>query len=329
MKTRFAPSPTGKLHIGGARTAMWNRLLANKLGGKFILRFEDSDTRRSSDGFAESIIDSMKWIGINWDEGVGLGNDEEYYQSNKLDRYRSIAEGLISDGKAYPCFCTSNEISRQKAALRSMKLNPIYNRTCRVPMSRKIFSRMQSEPYCIRLIVDNIDIEFKDMIKGLVKFNSKEIEDIIIMRPNGYPTYNFACVIDDRSMSVTHVVRGDEHLSNTPKQILIYNALDVCAPKFGHVPVILNSKTGKKMSKRDDGASINDLKSYGYSSRNVSAYISGLGCSLGKLKKYDIDEYSKKFNIKNINKQPSTHSMKVLDKVRRRLDKIGGNKIGS
>jgi glutamyl/glutaminyl-tRNA synthetase len=279
--TRFAPSPSGYLHIGGARTAAWNKLFALKHGGKFIFRIEDSDLKRSSDKNINSISDTLRWLGIDWDEGYGKGDDDTYRQSSKLNMYSSKARYLVSIGKAYPCFCSHDDIKKMKERKISKKQNSLYDRTCYNMDRDKMIKKMKSSPYCIRLITGNEKIKFKDDVKGDMNFSLSEIEDIVIIKSDGFP------------------------------------------PKFAHVPVILNSKTGKKMSKRDGGSSVNELMDKGYPQKAVLAYISGLGCGLGKIKKFTIDEYSKKFNINNIKKQPSVHSVRVLDKLKRRLDKIG------
>jgi glutamyl-tRNA synthetase len=254
-KTRFAPSPSGFLHIGGARTALTAWLMAKNMGGNFVLRIEDSDSSRSTDKSADSIISTMRALGLGWDEGPGKGSDDEYYQSRKLHKYRSVGDALLNSGLAYKCFCPEERITRLKENQRLNKIHPKYDGRCRNVSSPSVVNA----PYCIRLKVIDQEICFTDAVVGKVTFQSSNFEDMVIIRTNGYPTYNFACAVDDMEMGITHVVRGNEHLPNTPKQILIYQALKASLPKFVHLPLILDKDTGRKMSKRDNGVSVNEI----------------------------------------------------------------------
>lgn len=329
IRTRFAPSPSGLLHIGGARTAALNLFLAKKHGGQFVLRFEDTDINRSSIESAQSIMDSLKWLGLNWDVGPGVsGDDNFYFQSNKIDLYQNVAQRLINQDLAYPCFCSIDDVRLQKDHLRQCKSNTLYDGKCSKLPKSIVFDRLKSEKHTIRLRVPRKKIVINDLIKGEVVFDTAELEDFIIIRSNGYPMYNFSCVVDDVLMKITHVLRGDEHLSNTPKQALIYESLAYPMPSFGHVPIILDPKTGKKMSKRDSGVAIEDFRNMGHSPSEVLAYIFSLGCKLGKMKRYDIDEFCEKFDISKIDTQPSCHSLTTLNKISEKVRKrVNGNKM--
>lgn len=329
MKTRFAPSPSGNLHIGGARTALFNLLLARRNHGQFVLRFEDTDASRSTTQSMNAIMNELRFLGIEWDEGPGVGDGSRYFQSQNLRKYRLMAHGLIASGLAYRCYCTADRIKVLKAQKRLQNSNPLYDGKCK----HLGHEHAPGLPYSIRLKVTPKPIVVNDLIKGKVKFHSKELEDFIIMRPNGHPMYNFACVVDDCSMGITHVIRGDEHLPNTPKQILIYEALGLLPPEFGHIPVIVDPETGKKMSKRDEGVSIVDFIDMGYSKEELLMYISSLGCKMSRIKTFTIDEFAEKFDINRISKKSACHSVrtlrKVSDKVRRRLVKLNENKLRS
>lgn len=300
VRTRFAPSPTGYLHIGGARTALFNWLFARNRGGKFILRIEDTDVQRSTEESVQAILDGMKWLNLDWDEGP-------FFQSERMDRYTYFANKLLEEGKAYYCFCTPEELQeRRERALKEGK-KPTYDRRCRdlkEPINgRKPVIRFKA-PLDGETIVD-------DVIKGRVIFKNEELDDLIIIRSDGFPTYNFAVVIDDVDMNITHVIRGDDHLNNTPRQIQIYKALDFPIPIFAHVPMILGSdKT--RLSKRHGATSVMAYKEMGYVSDALVNYLVRLGWSYGDQEIFTRQEMIEKFTLENIGKSPAVFNPEKL-----------------
>ncbi len=300
VRTRFAPSPTGYLHIGGARTALFNWLFARNRGGKFILRIEDTDVERSTQESVKAILDGMKWLNLDWDEGP-------FFQSQRMDRYSYFAEKLLNEGKAYYCYCTPEELQeRRERALKEGK-KPTYDRRCRdlkePIVDRKPVIRFKA-PLDGETIVD-------DIVKGRVIFKNEELDDLIIIRSDGFPTYNFAVVIDDVDMNITHVIRGDDHLNNTPRQIQIYKALDFPIPIFAHVPMILGSdKT--RLSKRHGATSVMAYKEMGYISDALVNYLVRLGWSYGDQEIFSREEMIKKFSLENIGKSPAVFNPEKL-----------------
>lgn len=300
VRTRFAPSPTGYLHIGGARTALFNWLFARNKGGKFVLRIEDTDVERSTAESVQAILDGMKWLNLDWDEGP-------FFQSERMDRYNYFAEKLLEEGKAYYCYCTPEELQeRREKALKEGK-KPTYDRRCRNlkgPVDgRKPVIRFKA-PLEGETIVD-------DIVKGKVIFKNEELDDLIIIRSDGFPTYNFAVVIDDVDMNITHVIRGDDHLNNTPRQIQIYKALDFPIPVFAHVPMILGSdKT--RLSKRHGATSVMAYKEMGYISDALVNYLVRLGWSYGDQEIFTRKEMIEKFSLENIGKSPAVFNPEKL-----------------
>lgn len=318
-KTRFAPSPSGFLHIGGARTALMNKLEAVRRGGLFVLRFEDTDQNRSSKRSIDAIINALQWLGINWDEGPGKSNYTNYIQSNRLHIYNRFAQILINREAAYPCFCSKERLD----AIKSNQKGAKYDRRCRDIPRSIAQQRMEKEPYCVRIKNYDGAIKFNDIVLGKnVITNSTELDDFIIIRSNGYPMYNFSCVVDDHEMGITHIFRGSEHIVNTPKQIMIYNGLGAHIPTFGHLPIILDPNTRKKMSKRDDGVSIQEYMRDGYSPRAVNAYLITLGFNPKNLKQFTIEELAKKFDITKVKKSAAFHDLNRLKTIEKQVDKI-------
>ncbi len=290
VRTRFAPSPTGYLHIGGARTALFNFLFARNKKGKFILRIEDTDMERSTEESVKAILDGMSWLGLSWDEGP-------FFQSERMDRYKYYAERLLEENKAYYCYCQPEELQERREMALKEGRKPIYDRRCRdrkdIPTGIKPVIRFKA-PTEGQTVVS-------DLIKGTVVFNNSELDDLIIIRSDGYPTYNFAVVIDDVDMDITHIIRGDDHLNNTPRQIQIYNALGFPIPNFAHVPMILGSdKT--RLSKRHGATSVMAYKEMGYINKAVVNYLVRLGWSYGDQEIFSLEEMVEKFNIENIGK---------------------------
>jgi len=289
VRTRFAPSPTGYLHVGGARTAIFNWLFARHNKGKFILRIEDTDQERSTDESTNAILDSMRWLGMDWDEGP-------FFQAKRVDIYDEHVERLIKDGKAYYCTCTPEELEAKRQKALSEGKKPKYDGKCRGN------TRRPDVPAAVRFLSpDEGYTVVEDTVKGRVVIENAELDDLIIRRSDGWPTYNFCVVVDDATMGMTHVIRGDDHLNNTPRQIQIYEALGYQIPKFGHVPMILGSdKT--RLSKRHGATSVMAYKEMGYLPEAMFNYLVRLGWSHGDQEIFSREELIEKFNLENIGK---------------------------
>ncbi|MDO8447101.1 MAG: glutamate--tRNA ligase [Deltaproteobacteria bacterium] len=289
VRTRFAPSPTGYLHVGGARTAIFNWLFARHNKGKFILRIEDTDQERSTDESTNAILDSMRWLGMDWDEGP-------FFQAKRVDIYNEHVERLIKDGKAYYCTCTPEELEAKRQKALSEGKKPKYDGKCRGN------TRRPDVPAAVRFLSpDEGYTVVEDTVKGRVVIENAELDDLIIRRSDGWPTYNFCVVVDDATMGMTHVIRGDDHLNNTPRQIQIYEALGYQIPKFGHVPMILGSdKT--RLSKRHGATSVMAYKEMGYLPEAMLNYLVRLGWSHGDQEIFSREELIEKFNLENIGK---------------------------
>ena len=300
VRTRFAPSPTGALHIGGARTAIFNWLFARHYGGKFILRIEDTDRARSTEESISEILDAMKWLGLNWDEGV-------FRQSDRLSIYQEYAKKLLASGKAYRCYCTSEELEKRRKEAEKQGKVYRYEGTC-----RDLKSPSSDKPFAIRLATPEVgNIEVEDLIRGTISFDAKEIDDFIIQKTDGFPTYNFAVVIDDATMDITHVIRGDDHIANTPKQVLIYEALSQEIPKFAHVSMILGSdKT--RLSKRHGATSVIAYREMGYLPEALVNYLARLGWSYGDQEIFSEEELIEKFTLENVGKSAAVFNPEKL-----------------
>jgi glutamyl-tRNA synthetase len=299
IRTRFAPSPTGYLHIGGARTALFSWLYARHHDGKFILRIEDTDQERSTDESTAAILDAMAWMGLNWDEGP-------YFQAQRVDLHREMVQKLIKEGKAYYCKCTPEELeAKRKQALATGK-KPKYDGTCRDKNLKKTAGsvvRFRGEETGATIV--------EDLIKGNIIFNNEELDDLIIERSDGYPTYNFAVVIDDALMNITHVIRGDDHVNNTPRQILMYQALGFEVPKFAHVPMILGSdKT--RLSKRHGATSVMAYKDMGYLPEALVNYLVRLGWSHGDQEIFSLAQLVELFNLDTVGRSPAVFNPEKL-----------------
>ncbi len=285
--TRFAPSPTGHLHIGGARTAIFNWLFAKSKGGKFILRIEDTDTSRSTKENIESIIKALKWLELDWDEGP-------FFQTERIDIYKEYVQKLIDKGLAYYCKCTPEEVEEMRRIAMEKGEKPKYNGRCR---------ELNLGPGEGRVVRFKTPLEgetgYKDELKGFISVNNKELDDFILLRSDGTPTYNLAVVVDDALMKVTHVIRGDDHISNTPKQVLLYQAFGFELPKFIHVPMILGEDR-KKLSKRHGAMSVLEYKEMGYLPEALINYLVRLGWSYGNQEIFDIEELIEKFSLKGL-----------------------------
>lgn len=318
VRVRFAPSPTGKLHIGGARTAIYNWAFARANGGTFILRIDDTDPTRSTDENTQIILRAMRWLGLDWDEGPEVGGDfGPYAQTERLDLYKQTAERLLAEGKAYPCFCTPEQLSQDREAAQARK-DPFqgYQRRCRDLSPEEAQARIDAgEPYVLRIKVPEGrgNVVINDAVHGEVVFDAKELDDFVIFRSDGTPTYNFATVVDDALMGITHVIRGDDHLSNTPRQVMVYEAMGAPVPTFAHISMILGAD-GKKLSKRHGATSVEEYRDAGYLSDAFVNYLALLGWSLdGETTVIPRDVLASQFSLERISKNPATFDPKKLD----------------
>lgn len=290
IRLRFAPSPTGYLHVGGARTALFNWLLAKKLGGTFILRIEDTDVARSTQESVDAILQGMEWLGLDWDEGP-------FYQSENFPLYADHVQKLLDSGKAYRCYCTQEELEEKREKALAEGRKPKYDGTC-----RNLAETRADRPSVVRFRAPHEGVTaFDDLIKGRISFNNDELDDLIIQRTDGTPTYNFVVVIDDAIMKITTVIRGDDHVNNTPRQILLYEALGYPVPRFAHVPMILGSdKT--RLSKRHGATSVMAYRDMGYLPEAMINYLVRLGWSHGDDEIFSRDDLVEKFNIEAVGK---------------------------
>lgn len=297
--TRFAPSPTGHLHIGGARTAIFNWLFARHNGGKFILRIEDTDTQRSTVEYTESILESLQWLGIDWDEGP-------YFQTERLELYQAYAEKLYQSGWAYYCECSPEEVERRRQEAFSQGLKPKYDGACR----DKGLAPAPGRALRFRCPQTGTTI-VKDIIKGLLEFDNSELDDLVLIRSDGMPTYNFSVIVDDITMGITHVIRGDDHVNNTPKQVLLYQALGETVPAFAHVPLILGPDR-KRLSKRHGATSVIAYRDMGFLPEALFNYLVRLGWSYGDQEIFTKEELIEKFSLEHVGSSASVFDMEKL-----------------
>ncbi len=301
-RTRFAPSPSGYLHIGGARTALFNFLYARRHGGTFILRVEDTDRERSTDASIAAIIESLAWLEIAWDEGP-------FFQSKRTAVYVAEAERLLREGRAYPCYCSAPELEAKRAAALATGKKPVYDGTCRdlVPTPGT-----GDRPHTVRFRgAKDGETVVDDLVKGRVVFQNAELDDLIILRTDGTPTYNFCVVVDDAEMRVSHVIRGDDHLANTPRQILLYQALGYGLPAFGHVPLILGPDKSR-LSKRHGAMSVTAYRDLGFLPAGLVNYLARLGWSHGDQEVFTRDELIAAFNVEAIGKSAGVFDLEKM-----------------
>lgn len=282
VRVRFAPSPTGYLHVGGARTALFNWLFARRHGGAFVLRIEDTDAERSSWEMVAGIVDGMRWLGLDWDEGPDIGGPHApYFQSERLEKYRAMAAQLVAGGHAYFCYCTPEAIQAKRAAAEASGTGWKYDRTCCQLTSDQVSSlETARSPRAIRFKVPPGRTTFHDQVHGPIAFENSNIEDFVVLRSDGQPTYHLSVVVDDIDMQITHVVRGDDHISNTPKQVLLYHAFERATPQFAHVPLILGPDK-KRLSKRHGATSVMEYPRLGYIPEAMINFLALLGWSPG------------------------------------------------
>lgn len=299
IRTRFAPSPTGFLHIGGARTALFNWLFTRHHGGEFVLRIEDTDQARSTDESTKAILDAMTWLGLNWDEGP-------YFQAERVGLHREMVQKLIDEGKAYYCICTPEELEAKRKQALAVGKKPKYDGTCR----DKNLEKSSGSVVRFRGAQTGATI-VKDLIKGNISFNNEELDDLIIERGDGYPTYNFAVVVDDALMNITHVIRGDDHVNNTPRQLLLYQALGFAVPKFAHVPMILGSDKAR-LSKRHGATSVMAYKEMGYLPEALVNYLVRLGWAHGDQEIFSLAQLIDAFSLEAVGKSPAVFNPEKL-----------------
>lgn len=314
VRVRIAPSPSGNLHVGTARTALFNYFYAKKMGGKYILRIEDTDAERSNDAYIKNIFDSLKALGLNWDEGPDIGGPYgPYSQSERFDIYPKFAQKLVEKGLAYECFCTPEELEAEKEESQKKKVAHIYSRKCmHLTEEQKEELRKKGQTPAIRFYVPSKEVIFNDMVKGELKFDSELIGDFVIMKSNGTPTYNFAVVVDDILMKISHVIRGEDHISNTPKQILLYEALDEKVPEFGHLGMIL-APDRSKLSKRHGATAVSEFVEKGYLTDALVNFIALLGWSPSDGNEVKtVDEIAQDFRINEVS---SSNSIFEYDKL--------------
>ena len=281
-RVRFAPSPTGYLHVGGARTALFNWLYARHVGGVFVLRIEDTDVERSSWDMVTGIVEGMRWLGLDWDEGPDVGGPHgPYFQSERLGKYRDAAERLVRSGHAYYCYCSPDELRAQREAAESKGEGWTYNRTClRLPPDEIARREAASAPRAIRFLMPEGKTSYRDLVHGTIEFDNAVIEDFVVLRGDQHPTYHLSVVVDDIDMMITHVVRGDDHISNTPKQVLLYQAFGKPLPAFAHVPLILGPDK-RRLSKRHGATSVMEYERQGFLPEAMVNFLALLGWSPG------------------------------------------------
>jgi len=297
--TRFPPSPTGYLHIGGARTALYSWLHAQQNEGKFVLRIEDTDLERSTQESVQAILDGMEWLGLEYDEGP-------YYQTHRFDRYKEVIDQLLSEGKAYHCECSKERLDEMREQQKANGLKPKYDGCCRE------LGLSESDNTVVRFKnpVDG-DVVIRDIVKGNIVISNQELDDLVIARPDGVPTYNLTVVVDDMDMGITHVIRGDDHINNTPRQINILQALDAQLPLYGHVPMILG-EDGARMSKRHGAVGVMQYRDDGFLPEALLNYLVRLGWSHGDQELFTMDELLSLFKIEDVSRSPSTFNPEKL-----------------
>jgi glutamyl-tRNA synthetase len=306
IRTRFAPSPTGFLHVGGARTALFSWAYARRHGGKFILRIEDTDLERSTRESVEAILDSMRWLGIDWDEGP-------FFQMQRLARYKEVAERLIEEGHAYRCWATKEELDALRAEQREKGLKPRYDGRWRPERARAAgLVPPADRPPVVRFRTpEEGSVGWHDLVKGPIEFPNAELDDLVLLRSDGVPTYNFGVVVDDDDMQITHVIRGDDHVNNTPRQIHIFRALGARLPAFAHVPMILGAD-GERLSKRHGAVSVTQYREDGYLPEALVNYLARLGWSHGDEEVFDTARFVEWFDLGHVSRSPAQFNPEKL-----------------
>jgi nondiscriminating glutamyl-tRNA synthetase len=320
MRLRFAPSPTGHLHVGNARTALFNWLLARGHGGTFVLRIEDTDAERSTAESERSILEDIRWLGLTWDEGPDVGGRfPPYRQSERLDTYRERADALIAGGQAFYCFCTAETIEAQRQAALAEGRVPRYEGTCRsIPLETARARRAAGETAVIRFKIPDVEeVAFDDAVRGHVSFKREMLGDFVIVRSDGLPTYNFAVVVDDSLMEITHVIRGEDHVSNTPRQVLLYRAMGVTPPTFAHLSLVLGPDH-TPLSKRHGATSVEEFRGKGILPESLVNYLALIGWSPGQDQELlPADELARRFKLEAVGKSAGVFDLEKLAWVNR------------
>ncbi|GMB02173.1 glutamate--tRNA ligase [Pelosinus sp. IPA-1] len=318
IRVRFAPSPTGPFHIGGARSALFNWLLAKKFNGKFIMRIEDTDLERSTKESEEGIKEALHWLGITWDEGTDVGGPYgPYRQTERLDTYDTYTKQLLENGQAYYCYCSEEEIEAERQAQLDKGENPHYGGRCRhlTEEEKAGFVKRGVKPTVRFHVKENQQIMFKDMVRDTVSFDSNGVGDFVIVKSDGVPVYNYAVVVDDALMKITHVIRGEEHLSNTPRQVVLYEALGFVPPVFGHISLILGTDR-TKMSKRHGATAVDSYRKLGYLPEAIVNFLALLGWSPGGEKEFfSIEELIQEFSMERVAKNPAVFDVDKLNYI--------------
>jgi len=316
LRVRFAPSPTGPFHIGGARSALFNWLLARKEGGKFVLRIEDTDLERSTKASEENIKEALRWLGIDWDEGVDVGGPYgPYRQTERLGLYREYTDKLLTSGHAYYCYCTEDELEAERQRQLAKGETPRYGGHCRslTAADRERLAAEGRKPTVRFRVPEGQAIVFNDLVRGTVSFDSAGIGDFVIVKSDGIPVYNYAVVLDDALMRITHVIRAEEHLSNTPRQIVIYQALGLPLPEFGHISLILG-KDRAKMSKRHGATAVEQYRNLGYLPAALVNFLALLGWAPeGEEEIFSREELIAKFSLDRVAKNPAVFDVDKLN----------------
>lgn len=308
VRTRFAPSPTGFLHLGGARTALFSWAFARHHQGTFVLRIEDTDVERSSEAAVQGILEGMQWLGMHADEGP-------FYQMQRLERYKEVIQQLLAQGHAYLCYSSPEEVEAMREKARSLGLKPRYDGTWRPEAGKTLPTIPEGRTAVVRFKSPQTGAtSWDDMVKGRISFDNSELDDLVIARPDGTPTYNFCVVVDDWDMNITHVIRGDDHVNNTPRQIVILEALGATLPQYGHVPMILGPD-GEKLSKRHGAVNLMEYDTEGYLPEAMVNYLARLGWSHGNDELFSREQLIEWFDTRSLNKSPSQWDPKKLNWV--------------
>jgi glutamyl-tRNA synthetase len=319
VRTRFAPSPTGYLHIGGARTALFSWAYARSRGGQFILRVEDTDRERSTETSVQAILDGMQWLGLDYDEGP-------FFQMDRLPRYKELAEKLIAEGKAYPCYASKEELEAMRQAQKAHGEKPRYDGRWRPEPGK----RLPAPPAGVQAVIRfknpiEGEVIFRDLIKGPIIVSNSELDDLVILRADGIPTYNFGVVVDDWDMNITHVIRGDDHVNNTPRQINLLKALGAPLPRYAHVPMILGSD-GERLSKRHGAVSVMQYHEEGYLPEALVNYLARLGWSHGDEEMFSVDQFRAWFDLEHVSRSPAKFNPEKLNWLNQQYLKTADNR---
>ena len=318
VRVRIAPSPSGFLHIGTAKIALMNWLYARKTEGKFILRLEDTDAERTDEEFVRAMCEGFQWLGIDWDEGPAFGDEPEkgghgpYRQSERLDIHRAAIGRLVDEGKAYRCFCTKEALDAERERARAEKRNPRYSGTCRGIDPEESARRAKDERHVVRFRVPEGATLIHDLVQGDVRIENSELDDFIIAKPNGDPIFHLAVVVDDGEMGISHVIRGDDHLTNATRHIMLFEALGYAVPQFAHLPMVLDER-GKKYSKREHGANVLDWREDGYLPETIINYVALLGWTAGDDRElYTREELVEAFSLERLGKSAAKFDLKKI-----------------